>query len=647
MADEYEEKRYSWIEKKKDQVLFKQDVRDGIFELDHERALRQQEELKGEDPLIVARQNVEKQLPPGFNFVNRGKLLASGEYTYKAGKKTKKVSRKVKEKSSMKAVVDGLTKLDDLLAQKIDLKKADQLQAAFLDVCQACDTYINKKNPYSAEGKARMQMVQDFYKQVSWESMRFAEYVKELEKSKEDMTGKNWLDVLRHVRTEVYTDGEDGVKIEMGGDGTSEVYVIEKDGEKKYFKEEEKVPEYNLQSLTLKKLAKYSGAEPEGKTKKDKEKNQAVKERRKDYIAGAYTALTGHFAKKGTREDDFRHEINTKEELYNLLKKLQPETYIEKAKGKYKATTEERKEDLRFATNFFFAIRKQLSLSHMATGTALIEKNETLMKRNAATSRLAGILGIQDIIVGTKMTDVNIGGQTKRGVMMDEAKGESIALFYLKNREKNPGIKMRYSTDAVRQILTLHVFDLLCGQIDRHDANYLGNIKKKKDGSFEVENIKGIDNDLSFGQILYSDVFSSGKRGWNKIKNVENEDGFRIPAIDVDFANQILGLSPKTIDYQMCDLLSKDERKCLIDRLVGLQTAIRRAKKDELNRGIKGNKSRFVKGKEGWENKIKQFETAVEMAPEKCGDIADFSYMFLEFLGDIGAKKKQYQNYGK
>ena len=131
MADEYEEKRYSWIEKKKEQVLFKQDVKDGIFELDHERALRNQEELKGEDPLIVARKNVEKQLPAGFDFVNRGKFLASGEYMYKSGKKTKKGSRKVKEKSSMKAVVDSLTKLDDLLAEKIDLKKADQLQAAF------------------------------------------------------------------------------------------------------------------------------------------------------------------------------------------------------------------------------------------------------------------------------------------------------------------------------------------------------------------------------------------------------------------------------------------------------------------------------------------------------------------------------------
>ncbi len=582
-------------------------------------------------------------MPRSFDFVNRGKLLSSGDYLYKSGKKSKKGSRKVKEKSSMKAVVDSLSALDDFLEENIDLGKAKLLQNAFLDVCKSCEEYINKKNPYTAEGKARKQMVEDFYKQVSWESMRFSEIVKDLEENKEELNGKKWLDVLKHVRTEVYVDGEDGVQIQMGGAGTSEVFVIEKDGEKKYFKEEESVPEYNLKSLTLKNLDKYAKAELEGKTKKEKEKNKQIRERRKNYIAATHAALSGYFSAKSTREDDFRHTVQSKKDMLDLLKQLRPETYMEKANAKYDATDAERREDMKFAAAFFYAIRKQLALSHMAIGTALIEKNETLMKRNAATARLAGILGIDDIIVRTKMTDILIGGEHKRGVLMDEAKGECIPLFYRENREKEPNIKMRYTTDAVKQILTLQVFDLLYGQIDRHDGNYVGNITKTKNGKYEVTGIKGIDNDLSFGQILYADIFSTGKRGWNKIKNVETESGFHLPAIDVDFANKILGLSPKTIDYQMCDLLSKDERKCLIDRLVGLQTALRMAKKDELQRGIKGDRSRFVSGKEGWENKRKQFEAAVEMAPERCGDISEYSYMFLELLGDMGAKKNLIQ----
>ncbi len=42
---------------------------------------------------------------------------------------------------------------------------------------------------------------------------------------------------------EKYEDGKDGVSITMGGAGTSEIYIIEKNGVKKFFKQNEGIPE--------------------------------------------------------------------------------------------------------------------------------------------------------------------------------------------------------------------------------------------------------------------------------------------------------------------------------------------------------------------------------------------------------------------
>ena len=91
-------------------------------------------------------------------------------------------------------------------------------------------------------------MVRDFYAQLKSESVLLSGRVSELGSSG-NIDKITWKDVLKKTRMADYTDGQKGVKITIGGAGTSNLYVIEKEGKKKYFKENEK-----LEKLSFKKL---------------------------------------------------------------------------------------------------------------------------------------------------------------------------------------------------------------------------------------------------------------------------------------------------------------------------------------------------------------------------------------------------------
>ena len=52
----------------------------------------------------------------------------------------------------------------------------------------------------------------------------------------------SWVSILAEVRTEKYVDGQDGVRITEGGAGPSKLYIVEKDGVKKFFKQNEDMP---------------------------------------------------------------------------------------------------------------------------------------------------------------------------------------------------------------------------------------------------------------------------------------------------------------------------------------------------------------------------------------------------------------------
>ena len=236
---------------------------------------------------------------------------------------------------------------------------------------------------------------------------------------------------------------------------------------------------------------------------------------------------------------------------------------------------------------------------------------------------MAKLLGIEDMIAKSDMATVTINGKTMTGTIMEEVKGTIVEDSKTKAAGEETSVK--YSPEAFKQLMNLQVFDVICGQVDRHTGNYLGELEKKKDGRYIFKNIKGIDNDMSFGLIKYSDILKNGQYGIKEMKPIELDGTLTIPFLDYDMAMKIKALKPAEVSYQMADILSKEEIRALIDRIKGVQNVInRQLALDEKNKNKNnGYKSRFVKdsgdGKE-WESALNKYKKSLVGIKKKEGD---------------------------
>ncbi len=349
-------------------------------------------------------------------------MLRTGKYCLLSKKgEVLKGTRNTPSKKYMAPILDNLSRLDNYFAEKFDPAKEEEIQDCFKDTILSCENYIANRNPWTSEGKARLQMVKDFKEQLRTESVRFAEKVQGMLKEKDEASkDKTWLQVLTEVRTENVEEKKSGYKISEGGAGSSKVYILEKDGKKQFFKQSEKLPSGRLY---------------------------------------------------GTLDENIKELNKSKDEK-------------DKRRAEYITTIKE-------------------------------------------------------------------------------------AAF--KNR------KARYSPKAFRQLLNLQIFDIICGQVDRNAGNYLCQKVEKQDSNItEITELKAIDNDTCFGDLKYKDIFARGSKGLNRLRNIEDRNGINVPYMDKEFADKILALEPKQVDYVLCDILTQKERDASIDRLKGVQKAIRK-----------------------------------------------------------------------
>ncbi len=147
---------------------------------------------------------------------------------------------------------------------------------------------------------------------------------------------------------------------------------------------------------------------------------------------------------------------------------------------------------------------------------------------------------------------------------------------------------------------------------------------------------------MSFGRLKYSAIFDEGSLGYNKLKNMEDEgEGLTLPGIDMNLALNICAIQPEILAFQMCDILSVEERAALIDRLNGVQKAIKNQQKAEENGNIKIKDSKFVQGDAGWEKKKTELMNLVEKASPKCLKIEKYSYLYLQFISEYAAQNPE------
>ena len=638
------QKLYKWEEERKQEEI---EVQDNNIILEEEK--HQSIEEKDNEPLSALdkqRNRVKSTMPSGISILaGKHSLLSSGRYKYfdKKGREHN-ASRRTPSSKYMRPIVASLETIDNLLSRPFSFNDEAAIQKSFFDAIKACENYLDNRNPWTAEGIARKQMVRDFYAQLKSESVLLSGRVSELGSSG-NIDKITWKDVLKKTRMADYTDGQKGVKITIGGAGTSNLYVIEKEGKKKYFKENEKLEKLSFKKLVDKTTKSLKKSDKDYKRRikclnlistyyysKYDYKTKRIVDSLKDAISGE-NALNSimrdtkgelHDLIKSINEDHNRleDEINLKKAQFIKLSK-ESEEYTKLEQSIKDMELQLKDSDKSFLAEELLRYKKVYTSDSIASKVAKIETYEDLSKRNVATSRMAKLLGIEDMIAKSDMATVTINGKTMTGTIMEEVKGTIVEDSKTKAAGEETSVK--YSPEAFKQLMNLQVFDVICGQVDRHTGNYLGELEKKKDGRYIFKNIKGIDNDMSFGLIKYSDILKNGQYGIKEMKPIELDGTLTIPFLDYDMAMKIKALKPAEVSYQMADILSKEEIRALIDRIKGVQNVInRQLALDEKNKNKNnGYKSRFVKdsgdGKE-WESALNKYKKSLVGIKKKEGD---------------------------
>lgn len=225
---------------------------------------------------------------------------------------------------------------------------------------------------------------------------------------------------------------------------------------------------------------------------------------------------------------------------------------------------------------------------------------------NVATSRIADLFGRGDLIAKSEMAVVKeYGNNTERvGSVMEGVEGEDAITTLRKDLgkySKDEGRKLTpkefkdkvaglIKGDFQRDLSDLQVIDYLCGQIDRHFGNYF----VQKDSKGDYIGVKGIDNDLSFGNMKEREkAYNYGIHGRVVVDSSAN---LIIPHMSLELAIRINMINDSMVKYALMDLIAKPEIAAFCERLSLLKEAIRK----EFEKGEKG--TIFV-AKDDWNEK--------------------------------------------
>lgn len=135
----------------------------------------------------------------------------------------------------------------------------------------------------------------------------------------------------------------------------------------------------------------------------------------------------------------------------------------------------------------------------MAEGLGDLKENDELSGRNVASSRVAELLGVGNLLAHSEKMTVQMGDKEIEGCFMEFAEGVDIRNGKEEALEQINQIRIENSPGFTRDACNLEVLDYLCSQIDRHGGNmFLKLSEPQADGKREILGLQGIDNDLAF-----------------------------------------------------------------------------------------------------------------------------------------------------
>ena len=240
---------------------------------------------------------------------------------------------------------------------------------------------------------------------------------------------------------------------------------------------------------------------------------------------------------------------------------------------------------------------------HMKEGESL-----NLSKRNVATSRLADLLGLGDLVAKSETaTLADADGTSRSGNLMQTARGQEVKSFVVDQfidqytgemahaddisffRPFEGNMDDKVTPEFMQSLMSLQVLDNLAAQVDRHAENFFAEIKDGKLGR-----VQGIDNDFSFSSnTLSGEEMGAGGRIGNHGKSILDQNGdLAVPYMDKTLADRITALDESVLRDVMADVLEPWAIDALCIRFTKIKTAIQ--KDQEKNSG------RYLERDEDW-----------------------------------------------
>lgn len=189
------------------------------------------------------------------------------------------------------------------------------------------------------------------------------------------------------------------------------------------------------------------------------------------------------------------------------------------------------------------------------------ELQDRVITRGLATTRIANILGLSNVVVDSKYTILKcVGCPDRFGIIMEPAKGVS---YDVVKKMSNKGI----TGDFQRQINDLQVLDAVCRQVSHTIHNYFVGVSKEN----IIESIQAFDHDKSFS------CDTNLKQQVASTQGIINGNGeIVIPYLSKSTADKILNLKEEDVKQVLSEILNEEEINATNIRINILKEAIKK-----------------------------------------------------------------------
>ena len=470
----------------------------------------------------------------------------------------------------------------------IDREALQEILSCYENLEENCRKYIDhinkKRGGVKDTGKERMDLVTRLYARVKMEKLSLEQTGLSV-KARMLKEGSTWTDVLELARARKFSENE----VEEVGAGTSIVYKIKnEDGTFSFAKAEETLGKNTMDDYLkdYEGMAVGWGAELMAHIRKMNREKLFITDEVWLKIAEEIKSVTGNKVLHGAElihhvadnirtyaENKFGQSKKNKKmrdaiyELADIIENYKPEEGLKTAGGK-DVDAYAIKED------FFKYTSKRLLAYDMVhdSRNANIQGDEVVLSnRNVSMSRLAEDLAVGEVIAKSETAVMEKDGKLMRFNIMEGAKGISMGDMddKIKEMKKQHGIdiQLEYTSEALNQLTKMQILDLIAGQIDRKTNNYF--VEYFEDPQhpevWKITNVKGIDNDLSFGSIPGQQVidYGTGKAGALIDKKFNTTS---IPFIEAEFWEQIQKYTKDAAIFSQADLRTEEEINFMWER---------------------------------------------------------------------------------